>query len=108
MMRLLRTSVGNVRRIEVALPTSQEGSSMLPLLSLHAIAAQRGDGLHPVLLAGLHRLVTKPVGNAPAQTSRGHRPHTAEPTADNIERNETAKLPQDEQRPVPHAADAFP
>jgi len=29
---------------------------MFPLLSFHAIAAQRGDGLHPVLLEGLKRL----------------------------------------------------
>ncbi len=34
---------------------------MLPLLSLHAIAAQRGDGLHPVLLAGLERLAAERV-----------------------------------------------
>ena len=33
---------------------------MLPLLSLHAVAAQRGDGLHPVLLAGLKRLAAEP------------------------------------------------
>ena len=32
---------------------------MLPLLSLHAIAAQRGDGLHPELLAGLKRLASE-------------------------------------------------
>jgi hypothetical protein len=28
---------------------------MLPLLSFHALAAQRGDGLHPALLALLER-----------------------------------------------------
>jgi hypothetical protein len=58
---------------------------MLPLLSLHAIAAQRGDGLHPVLLAGLQRLVTKRVEHAAAGA------HTAEPTADNVTRKEPAK-----------------
>ena len=64
---------------------------MLPLLSLHAIAAQRGDGLHPVLLAGLQRLVTKRVEHAAAETGREHGAHTAEPTADNVTRKETAK-----------------
>jgi hypothetical protein len=29
---------------------------MIPFLSLHVIAAQRGDGLHPLLLAGLKRI----------------------------------------------------
>ena len=64
---------------------------MLPLLSLHAIFAQRGDGLHPVLLAGLQRLVTKRVERAAAETGREHGPRTAEPTADNVTRKETAK-----------------
>jgi hypothetical protein len=54
---------------------------MLPLLSLHAIAAQRGDGL-----AGLQRLVTKRVEDAAAETGREHGAHTAEPTADNVTR----------------------
>jgi hypothetical protein len=79
---------------------------MLPLLSLHAIAAQRGDGLHPVLLAGLQRLVTKRVEHAAAETGREHGAHTAEPTADNVTRKEPANLQQDEQRRVPDAAAA--
>jgi hypothetical protein len=62
---------------------------MLPLLSLHAIAAQRGDGLHPVLLAGLQRLATGRVAHAAAETGREHGP--AEPTADNVTRKEAAK-----------------
>ena len=62
---------------------------MLPLLSLHAIAAQRGDGLHPVLLAGLQRLATEHVEHATANISREH--GTAEPMADNATRKETAK-----------------
>jgi hypothetical protein len=64
---------------------------MLPLLSLQAIAAQRGDGLHPVLLAGLQRLVTKRVEDAAAETGREYGAHTAEPTANNVTRKETAK-----------------
>jgi hypothetical protein len=62
---------------------------MLSLLSLHAIAAQRGDGLHPVLLAGLQRLATGRVENTAAETGSEH--GTAEPTADNVTRKETAK-----------------
>jgi len=64
---------------------------MLPLLSLHAIAAQRGDGLHPVLLAGLQRLATERVEHPAAETGREHGAHTAEPTADNSTRKEPAK-----------------
>jgi hypothetical protein len=60
---------------------------MLPLISLHAIAAQRGDGLHPVLLAGLQRLATGRVAHT--ETDREH--GTAEPTAENVTRKETAK-----------------
>ena len=45
---------------------------MIPLLSLHAIAAQRGDGLHPMLLAGLQRLATERVETTAAETSREH------------------------------------
>jgi hypothetical protein len=62
---------------------------MLPLLSLHAIAALRGDGLHPVLLAGLQRLATGRVAHTVAETGRGH--GAAEPTPDNVTRKETAK-----------------
>jgi hypothetical protein len=64
---------------------------MLPLLSLHAIAAQRGDGLHPVLLAGLQRLATERVEHIAAETHRFHGARTAEPTTDNVTRKETAK-----------------
>jgi hypothetical protein len=60
---------------------------MLPLLSLHAIAAQRGDGLHPVLLAGLQRLATERVEHT--ETDREH--GAAAPRADNVTRKETAK-----------------
>ena len=63
---------------------------MLPLLSLHAIAAQRGEGLHPMLLAGLQRLATGRVAHTEAETGREH--GTAEPTAENVTRKETAKL----------------
>jgi hypothetical protein len=64
---------------------------MLPLLSLHAIAAQRGDGLHPILLAGLQRLATERFEHTTAETGREHGARVAEPTADNVTRKETAK-----------------
>jgi hypothetical protein len=65
---------------------------MLPLLSLHAIAAQRGDGLHPVLLAGLKRLAAERVERAAAETGRERAARIAEPTAeDNVTRKETGK-----------------
>jgi hypothetical protein len=37
---------------------------MLPFLSLHALAAQRGDGLHPELLALFQRHAGSPTGLA--------------------------------------------
>jgi hypothetical protein len=43
---------------------------MLPLLSLHAIATQRGDGLHPVLLAGLKRLAAARIEHVVAESGR--------------------------------------
>jgi len=64
---------------------------MLPLLSLHAIAAQRGDGLHPVLLAGFERLATERVERIKAEIGREHGARSAEPTADDATRKETAK-----------------
>ena len=64
---------------------------MLPLLSLHAIASQRGDGLHPVLLAGLRRLATEHVERATAETGGEHGAHNATPTADRATRKETPK-----------------
>jgi hypothetical protein len=64
---------------------------MLPLLSLHAIAAQRRDGLHPILLAGLRRLTTERSEYATAENGREHGARIAEPTADTVTRNETAK-----------------
>jgi hypothetical protein len=51
---------------------------MLPLLSLHAIAAQRGDGLDPLLLAGLQRLATERVEHIAAETDRLHSARTTE------------------------------
>jgi hypothetical protein len=54
---------------------------MLPLLSLHAIAAQRGDGLHPKLLAGLKRLAAASTDRT-ARESGGERAN--EPTADRV------------------------
>jgi hypothetical protein len=43
---------------------------MLPLLSLHAIAAARGDGLHPILLAGLKRLTAERTEHVGAESTR--------------------------------------
>jgi len=43
---------------------------MLPLLSFHAIAAQQGDGLHPVLAAGLKRLAAESGEHAAAELGR--------------------------------------
>jgi hypothetical protein len=64
---------------------------MLPLLSLHAIAAQRGAGLHPILLAGLQRLATERFEYTTAETGREHGACIAEPTLDNVTRKEIAK-----------------
>ena len=59
---------------------------MLPLLSLHAIAAQRGDGLHPLLLAGLKRLAAERAGRV---AESGREPEgAAEPTKDGVTREE--------------------
>jgi len=57
---------------------------LIPLLSLHAIAAQRGDGLHPMLLAGLQRLATERVEYTTAETGRAHGAGVAEPSADKV------------------------
>jgi hypothetical protein len=60
---------------------------MLPLLSLHAIAAQRGDGLHPILLAGLKRLAAERVEPTAAESAQ----ERAEPAADRVKRVESPK-----------------
>jgi hypothetical protein len=62
---------------------------MLPLLSLHAIAAQRGDGLHPVLLAGLKRLAAER-GVRVVADSGCPQEEAAEPTRDAVTREEIA------------------
>ena len=54
---------------------------MLPLLSLHAIAAARGDGLHPILLTGLKRLTAKRTEHVGAESTRALE-SSAEPTKD--------------------------
>lgn len=59
---------------------------MIPFLSLHANAAQRGDGLHPMLLAGLQRLAMERVEYTAAETDREQGARIAEPTADNATR----------------------
>src|SRR6202022_593030 len=43
---------------------------MLPLLSLHTIAAARGDGLHPILLAGLKRLTAERTEHVGTEATR--------------------------------------
>ncbi|HEY2526650.1 MAG TPA: hypothetical protein VGJ20_01680 [Xanthobacteraceae bacterium] len=61
---------------------------MLPLLSLHAIAEQRGDGLHPELLAGLRRLAAEH-GKGVAAEARGKQEgQSAEPAEDGAMREE--------------------
>ena len=54
---------------------------MLPLLSLHAIAAARGDGLHPILLAGLKRPAAARTEHVVAESTRAPE-GSAEPTKD--------------------------
>jgi len=60
---------------------------MLPFLTLHAIAAQRGDGLHPLLLAGLKRLAAERAGCVVAESGR-EPGGAAEPTKDRVTREE--------------------
>ena len=63
---------------------------MLPLLSLHTIAAARRDGLHPILLAGLKRLTaerTEHVGTEATRAPEG----SAQPTKDRAASEEIAK-----------------
>ncbi len=67
---------------------------MLPLLSLHAIAAQRGDGLHPVLLAGLERLAAERVERVTTQSGREHDEYATKPTAERVAGEEVAKPPR--------------
>lgn len=67
---------------------------MLSLLSLHAIAAQRGEGLHPVLLAGLKRLAAGHVEPVAAESGREQEDRAAEPTADRVTREGAGKPKQ--------------
>ena len=53
---------------------------MLPLLSLHAIATQRGEGLHPLLLAALKRVAAERVQHAVTECA-GERPERATSSA---------------------------
>jgi hypothetical protein len=64
---------------------------MLALLSLHAIAAQRGDGLHPVLLAGLKRLATERAKHAAAESGRERGECSVKPTAEPVTCEEATK-----------------
>ena len=64
---------------------------MLPLLSLHVIAAPRGEGLHPVLLAALKRLVGARAEHVVAESSRNQPERAAEPATDIGAREEIAK-----------------
>jgi hypothetical protein len=67
---------------------------MLPFLSLHVIASQRGDGLHPVLLAGLKRLAAEHGDCAAREARREPEEQAAEPIADCSMRG-VAKPPRD-------------
>ncbi|MEA3132256.1 MAG: hypothetical protein QOG17_102 [Gammaproteobacteria bacterium] len=55
---------------------------MLPLLSLHAIAAQRDDGLHPVLLDGLRRIEAARLERLSREADRRPEAHASHPIAD--------------------------
>jgi hypothetical protein len=57
---------------------------MLPLLSLHALATQRGDGLRPELLALLQRYARQEAG-----LSAGIEPDATEIHCTEAERDET-------------------
>lgn len=63
---------------------------MRRLCSLHAIAAPRGDGLHPVLLTGLKRLAAERAGRVVAECDR-RREGAAEPTKDRAADEEIAR-----------------
>lgn len=67
---------------------------MPPLLALHAIAAPRGDGLHPVLLAGLRRLAAERVQPAMPQPGREQDACATTPTVQRTVRAEAAKPPR--------------
>jgi hypothetical protein len=56
---------------------------MLPLLSFHAIASRRGDGLHPVLLSALKRIANERAGDVVGHS--GYAPEGAiEPANDRV------------------------
>jgi hypothetical protein len=67
---------------------------MLSLLSLHAIAAQRGDGLHPVLLDGLRRIEAARHEHRPHQARGGPEVHASRPIADQTVPTGSAKTPR--------------
>jgi hypothetical protein len=67
---------------------------MLPLLSLHAIAAQRGDGLHPALLDGLRRMETARVEQAACESVRQPEDHASVPIADHPPATVMARPPR--------------
>ncbi|MGH6937621.1 hypothetical protein [Hypericibacter sp.] len=71
----------------IAAVTIEDHPNMFPLLSLHAIAASRGDGLHPELLALYQRLAeTRPIPVSPAtrheEKASAMRPDVAPQPAD--------------------------
>ena len=63
---------------------------MFPLLSLHAIAVARGDGLHPILLAGLKRLTAERTEHVGPESTRALE-SSAEPTKDRAASEKIAK-----------------
>ena len=67
---------------------------MVPLLSLHAIAAQRGDGLHPALLAGLTRVAAARVEPVAAKSVRAPKTRSAERAVERLEVETIAEPPR--------------
>jgi hypothetical protein len=84
----------NARPYEPASPTNQEDSTMLPLLSLHAIAAECGDGLHPALLNGLRRMETARAEHAARESVRPPEDLASVPIADHSAATVPAKPPR--------------
>jgi hypothetical protein len=73
---------------------------MLPLLSFHALAAQRGDGLHPKLLALLRRSDSGETGlSARIEPEASHQLSESQET-DSRSPHPLVALPDDNQRPA--------
>ena len=73
---------------------------MLSLLSFHALAAQRGDGLHPKLLALLRRSNSGEMGlSARIEPETSHE-FSELPETDSNSPHPTLELPEGNRRPA--------